>query len=279
MYYIIKFVLLDTDKRKELKDDVLLWCFIKTLDWQVDFQNEYLRLIKIILNHNVVENNDAWYECQNKGQYLYYCKYTVYAIPQYYGEHINSKIINDDIKLRHSNMFLFNKWVLQNVKISNILSREKITNSLMNQIKDISIKDIGCIINSRILLLQTHKYNKDYIMKENAVFGIIDKIETPIKDGYYLGKVNLSWPTRGYGSSLECWVRLKCKTDLMFSPFNDDCNQIVEKTVNKMGKEFIDKCFWTHSDTVHKLMNRVTQTSTTYNKKDSDSGWKDTWEL
>ena len=279
LYYIIKFVLLDTDKRKELKDYVLLWCFIKTLDWQVDFQNEYLRLIKIILNHNVVENNDAWYECQNKGQYLYYCKYTVYAIPQYYGEHINSKIINDDIKLRHSNMFLFNKWVLQNVKISNILSREKITNSLMNQIKDISIKDIGCIINSRILLLQTHKYNKDYIMKENAVFGIIDKIETPIKDGYYLGKVNLSWPTRGYGSSLECWVRLKCKTDLMFSPFNDDCNQIVEKTVNKMGKEFIDKCFWTHSDTVHKLMNRVTQTSTTYNKKDSDSGWKDTWEL
>lgn len=67
-------------------------------------------------------------------------------------------------------------------------------------------------------------------------------------------------------SSLECWVRLKCKTDLMFT-FNDDCNQIVEKTVNKMGKEFIDKCFWTHSDTVHKLMNRVTQTSTTYNKR------------
>jgi hypothetical protein len=149
----------------------------------------------------------------------------------------------------------------------------------MNQIKDISIKDIGAIINSRIRILQKHRYSEDYIVKENAVFGIIDKIETPIKDCYYLGKVNLSWPTRGQGSSLECWVRLKCKTDLMFLQFNDANNEIVKKTVNKMGKEFIDKCFWTHSNTAHKLMNRVTQTSTTYNKKDSDSGWKNTWEL
>lgn len=279
LFYIIKFVLLDAKKSKELKDDVLFWCFITTLDWKIDFQNEYLRLIKIILNHNVVENNEAWYECQNKGQYLYYCKYNVYAIPQYYGEHINSKIINDYIKQGHLDMFLFNKFVIQNVKISNMLNREKIASSLMNQIKDVSLKDIGVIINSRILLLQKHKYNEVYRAKENAVFGIIDKIETPIKDGYYLGKVNLSWPTRGYGSSLECWVRFKCKTDLMFLQFNATNNEIVKKTVNKLGKEFIDKCFWTHSDTVHKLMNRVSQTSTTYNKKDSDSGWKDTWEL
>lgn len=279
LYYIIKFVILDTNKRKELKDDVLLWCFITTLNWQVDSQNEYLRLIKIILNHNVVENKDAWYECQNKGQYLYYCKYNVYAIPQYYGEHINSKITNDDIKHRHSNMFLFNKLVIQNVKISNMLSREKITSSLMNQIKDILIKDIEPILNSRILLLQKHKYNEDYIVKENAVFGIIDKIETPIKDGYYLGEVNLSWPTRGQGSSLECWIRLKCKTDLMFLPFSDKNNETAKKTVNMMGEEFVDKCFWEYSHEVHKLRDRVTQTSTTYNKKDSDSGWRETWKL
>lgn len=281
LYYIIKFVLLDTDKRKELKDDVLLWCFITTLDWQIDLQNEYLRLVKIILNNNVVENEDAWYECQKKGQYLYYCKYIVYGIPQYYGEHINLKIANNDIKHRHSNMFLFNKLVIQNVKISNMLSREKITSSLMNQIKNILTKDIdiGSIINSRIILLKNHKYNEDYIEKENAVFGIIDKIQTPIKDGYYLCKVNLSWPTRGYRSSLECWIRLKCKTDLMFSKFSDINNEVVNKTLNKMGTEFINKCFWTDPNTVNKLMDRVTQTSTTYNKKDSYSGWKETWEL
>lgn len=291
LFYIIKIVLLDSNKSKELKDDVLFWCFITTLDWKIDFQDEYLRLIKIILNHNVVENNDAWYECQNKGQYLYYCKYTVYAIPQYYGEHINSKITNDDIKHRHLNMFLFNKFVIQNVKISNILNRETTTSSLMNQIKDISIKDIGAIINSRILLLQKHKYNEEYRVKENAVFGISDKIETPIKDGYYLGKVNLSWPTRGSNPNLECWIRLKCKTDFLYATFDENINLVVSKTANNNfkipegniidGKSFIDKCFWTDltTVTVNTLMDRVTKTSTTYIKKDSDSDWKYTWEL
>ncbi|WP_405157824.1 DUF262 domain-containing protein [Paenibacillus sp. FSL H8-0283] len=276
LYCIIKFVLLDRDKGKELKNDVLLWCFITTLGWKVDFQNEYLRLVKIILNHNVVENTAAWYECQNKGQYLYYCKYSVYAIPQYYGKHIDLEITDDGIKHRHLNVFLFNKFAIQNVMISNMLSREKITNSLMDQIKDTSIKHIEFIINSRIRLLQSHKYSQEYIAKENAVFGIIDKIETPIKVGYYLGKVILSWPTRGQQSPLDCYIRLKCKSDLMFLQFDDAENQIVEKTVNKMGKEFIDKCFWTHSNTVHKLIDRVTQTSTTYNKKDSESGWRET---
>ncbi|KSV58518.1 hypothetical protein [Acetivibrio ethanolgignens] len=60
---------------------------------------------------------------------------------------------------------------------------------------------------------------------------------------------------------------------------NNDNNNIVEKTISKMGKEFIDKCFWTNSNTVKKLVDRVTPTSTTYNKKDSDSGWYEEWTL
>lgn len=283
LYYIIKFVLLDAEKRKEMKDDALLWCLITSLDWQIDIQYEYLRLIKIILNHNVAENLDAWYECQFKGQYLYYCKYTVYAIPQYYGEHLK---IDNGIKGRHSNMFLLNKSVIRNVKISNMLSREKIVNNLMEQIMDISKgnKDIENIINSRIQLLQMpeYYYNEDYVKKENLVFGIISKITEPIKEEYYyLEEVTLSWPIRkgGRSSLKECKVRLKCKTDLLFAEFSKDNDSIVEKTVSKIGKEFIDKCFWTDSNTVKKLVDRVTPTSTTYNKKDSDSGWCDTYFL
>lgn len=283
LYYIIKFVLLDANKSSGMKDDALLWCFITTLDWKIDVQNEYLRLIKIILNHNVEENLDAWFECQYKGQYLYYCKYSVYAIPQYYGEHINLKTDNVNVD-RHSNMFLLNRLVIQNVKISNMLSREKIASNLMEQIRDIIKEDkvIESIINTRIQLLQMPKfnYNEDYIEKENAIFGIVSKITQPIDEKHhYLARVNLNWPTRGYNSPLDCWVRLKWKTDLLFTEFQPDNHNIVEKTVSKMGEEFIDECFWTDSNTVKRLIDRVTDTSTTYNKKDSPSGWCDTWSL
>lgn len=281
LYYVIKTVLLNKDKRKELKNDVLLWCFITTLDWQIDLQNEYLRLIKIILNHNVVENTDAWYECQKKGQYLYYCKYIIYGIPQYYGKHIDLKNLGDDIKKRHSNMFMFNKWVIQNISISKMLSRRKITNSLMKQINDVSIEYIVSIIKLRIQLLEKCECYEDYTKKENDVFGIIQKIQTTIQIGdYHLAKVNLSWPTRGYESTQnDCFVRLKCKTDFLFVQFNHTNNELVKKTINQMGVEFVDKCFWLYTNSVYKLADRVTQTSTTYNKKDSDSGWMNKWDL
>lgn len=56
--------------------------------------------------------------------------------------------------------------------------------------------------------------------------------------------------------------------------------QLVKKTINMMGKEFIDKCFWSKDQhEVYRLYDRVTPTATTYNKKDSDSGWKHTWYL
>lgn len=283
LYYIIKFVLVDTEKSVEMKEDVLLWCFITTLDWPFDFQNEYLRFIKIILNHNVVENKNAWYECQNKGQYLYYCKYYVYAIPQYYGEHLNTEIQNNEIKNRHSNMFILNKSFIQNVKISNMLNRGKIAINLMEQMRNTSEENevIENIIDLRIQLMTKYDCYDDYVKEENAVFGIVEKIGQPIEEDekYYLEYVAFSWPVRGQKSSLECWIRLKCKTDFLFAEYNQDNHNIVEKTVSKMGKEFIDKCFWTHSNTVRKLVDRATSTSTTYNKRDSDSGWCEIWNL
>ena len=300
LYYIIKFVLLDAPQSIEMKDDVLLWCFITTLDWQIDIQNEYLRLIKIILNHNVIENKDAWYECQYKGQYLYYCKYSVYGIPQYYGEHLNTEIQDNEIKNRHSNMFLLNKSFIQNVKISNMLNREKISISLMEQIRNTSEENevIENIIDLRSQLMTEYDCYDDYVKEENAVFGIAGKINNTIDEKYYLECVNLSWPTRGGRESpLKCWVRLKCKTDFLFvesNPNTEENHNIVKKTIDKINKmgmngiEFIDKCFWTHSinicfwthpNWVKKLADRVTRTSETYNKKDSPSGWYNEWSL
>lgn len=303
LYYVIKFVLLDTKKSIEMEKDVLLWCFIKTLAWQFDIQNEYLRLIKMILNHNVVENENAWYECQRDGQYLYYCKYYVYAIPQYYGEHLNAKIQDNEIKNRHSNMFILNKSLIQNVKISNMLNRRKIAIDLMEKIGNIEKNEvIAKIIDLRIQLITECGCYDACVKKENEVFGIIEKIGQPIEKDkkYYLEEVKFSWPIAGKNkeSSLSCWIRLKCRTDFLFTDYNQKNHDIVKKTVNwskeKFGEEFIDKCFWTESicpescrqvqvwtesvcpescrqvnkvNKVNKLVDRVTPTSTTYKKR------------
>lgn len=292
LYYVIKNVLIKKEEREALYSDVILWCFITTLDWKIDVQNEYLRIVKIILNHNVEENHDAWYECQGKGQYLYYCKYNVYGIPQYYGKHINLKTVTDDINNKHSNMFLFNKWVIENITILNVLNRKRIAKTLMDKMKNTSIVYISEIINFRIGLLNDYEDKYDeYIDKENEKLGILEKIKNPPISGYYLGKVRLSWPTRGKNSPEDCLVRLKCNTDLLFETFDPIKDSWVSNTCKTKfkitddniidGADMIDKCFWpdTNKVQVHKLINRVTNDSTTYNKNGSDSRWKHTWNL
>lgn len=290
LYYVIKNVLIKKEEREELYSDIILWCFVTTLDWKIDVQNEYLRLVKIILNHNVEENKDAWYECQGKGQYLYYCKYNVYGIPQYYGKHIKLKTVTDDIKSKHSDMFFFNKWVIENITILNVLNGKRISKALMDKMKNTSIVDISEIIDSRIGLLNDYENKYDeYIDKENEKLGILKKIENPPTSGYYLGKVWLNWPTRGKNSPEDCLVRLKCEADLLFAMFDQMEHSWVSNTYKTKfkitadniidGADMIDKCFWTDENTVHKLIDRVTNYSTTYNKNGSGSGWKNTWDL
>lgn len=287
LYYVIKFVLLDASKNKEMKEDVLLWCLIRTLNWKIDFQYEYLRLIKIILNHNVVENIEAWYECQAKGAYLYYCKYTTYGIPQYYGTHLKISKDNNsrpkdysekfnlkDAINKNLDMFLLNKLVIENVKMENILNKNKIVNSLMKQINsiileiDIVKEEIKKIINDRIQFLQTLNYDEYYI-KENEVFGILEKIENPVEDGrYYLGHVKLKWPTRGNDGSLDCLVRLKCKTDLLFAIYDEVNDNIVKELANSLKhKNSIDRCFWKETN-VNQIIHREAKYSKTYDKYD-----------
>ncbi len=284
LYLVIKFVLLDAKKSIELKDDILLWCFINTLDWQIDIQNEYLRFIKIVLNHNVIENKKAWYECQNKGQYLYYCKYCVYAIPQYYGEHLYNENLDNVTKSRHSDILKLNKLCIRKIKISNMLNRGKIAEELMKQIENIlEENNINATI-KEIASYREHVENYDsYVKKENTIFGIVEKMQSiniaMNKEQYYLECVDLSWPARGRKSEIDsCWVRLKCKTDFLFTEFYGYNHELVDRVKNKMGEEFVDKCFWINNlSTVKKIIDRETQESTTYNKKDSDSYWCEVW--
>lgn len=160
----------------------------------------------------------------------------------------------------------------------------------MDKMKNTSIVYISKIINFRIGLLNDYEDKYDeYIDEENVRLGILEKIKNPSACKYYLGKVMLSWPTRGKNIPEDCFVRLKCNTDLLFEKDNKEYNSWVLKTSSEKfetsdgntidGKDMIDKCFWTDENTVHKLIERVTKDSTTYNKNGSDSGWRDTWEL
>ena len=96
LLYIIKNVLLESGSASDLDDDILVWAYITSLDWKDAYQNEYIRILKIIMNHNVGTNLQAWYECQKKGQFLYYARYGVRHIPDYYGKHIKDKNLNSN---------------------------------------------------------------------------------------------------------------------------------------------------------------------------------------
>lgn len=290
LYYVIKFVLLNANASKEMTEDLLLWCFITTVDWQINVQNEYLRLIKIILNHNVLENKDAWYECQNNGQYLYYCKYSVYAIPQYYGKHLSPENIEnlDKLRKRHSDMFGLNKSVIRSLKKTNMLNRGMITRNLMEQIKNLSKeREIAKIIEQRIQLLEkTYENTKtyaDYLKDENNSLGIVEKMEqSSEKEKYYLAEVKLDWPVTGKNQKITCLVKLKCRTDFLFEEYNKDNALIVTETIDKKDISFTDKCFWKHKNEkryVGRIMDRESQKTKTYlkNGSESDKGWCKVW--
>ena len=68
LYYVIQKVLLNKELNEELYDDLIIWAYITTLEWHIDYQTEYIRILKLVLNHNTAINSKAWYECTGKGQ-------------------------------------------------------------------------------------------------------------------------------------------------------------------------------------------------------------------
>lgn len=73
--------------REEAKYDAIIWAYISNLNKNAENLQSYLRLIKILLNKNVVENNMAFY---SKDDEIWYAKYSTYGIPSYYSKLTNS---------------------------------------------------------------------------------------------------------------------------------------------------------------------------------------------
>lgn len=303
LYYVIKSVILDKDRKKDLPKDIVLWFFITTLNWRVDYQLEYLRIIKIILNYNVFINTKAWYECQKKGQYMYYCKNIVYGIPQYYGEHMKNK---DDKYIKYFDDILnihkhINNWdKKEQVKLNkydiineiNMIINEYfsiIENDKSEEISNIytKVSDKKALDNiTKLLNRYTKAIDKktlDEIIKlENMTNGIIHKLDLSrnyedfndflekLKQTYCDVEVTIEWPTSGNKNQEypKGHILMKCLHDKLFDN--------IENKSSLKNVEYIEKKYWIYINSeliTYKLIDRKSNNTITYNKFNSDSSW------
>lgn len=260
--FVIKNVLLESKYTSELEKDVIVWAYITSLEWGNECQNEYIRLLKIILNHNIGINKDAWYECQSKGQYLYYAKCGVINIPNYYGIH------RDDKKYDHfQNDEIPNKiYSIMQVFFKN-KPKEKIQEKMLEQLPEQD--SIRKILEKRQSLISNYTSYEAFCEYENDYNGVLEKSNNP--KGNYLENVTLSWPTRGKTSAFglndePCFVLLKCYMDTYYSDYNEDNHKTVCKYESRYINDIFDKekCFWAYTDLAYRIMDRTTNTSKTY---------------
>lgn len=269
MYYVIKNVLLNSELNSELDKDLIVWACITTLDWQIDYQNEYIRILKIILNHIVMENSEAWYECQDKGQYLYYSKFCVFNIPSYYGKHMEILIKNDDLYDEYECVYKVVKYFFKNKMCwKRILNKKNISKNIMEEMQKV-YSDTKCIIGNRQEWMSRYHTYEEFCVIENKKNGVL---QNSVEDGHYLARVNLAWPALGKNSNCDkCYVLLKCHMDKLFVEYKEENDNLVKNYEVLYQKNIFsefekEKCFWVSKVKAYKLMNRESRTAKTYVK-------------
>ncbi len=288
LYYIIKKILLNDKTSKELSDDAVIWAYIISLKWQIDYQIEFVRIIKILLNHIVSINSEAWYECQYKGQYLYYSKYNVDYIPQYYGVHRKNDNNNEnkENKGKFSCVLSLINNCFRNIKewprtLNNKEIAKEIAAKICDRLTAQGFLDDSCWM-KKIVLYRQDEFNKpdvtyiDFCNKENETNGIgIPCI--PYKDEYFASKATIRWPTISGSDCIEdVYILLKCDMDKVYEIYSENSDNekrerieahIKKCTVNnRFGVFDKDKCFW-KNDNAYRIHDRATDSSKTYVKK------------
>lgn len=267
LYYVIKKVLLNDKVNAELDTDLIVWACITTLDWQIDYQDEYIRMLKIMLNHIWKINSEAWYECQNKGQYLYYSKYSVINIPSYYGEHLKNECTCDEKNREYDCVHDLVKDFWENKRYwKRILNRRAVSENIMEEMKKAYHGDTSIIENRRKWLGKYQTYG-EFCKMESKSNGILRDDE---KD-HYLAKVNLSWPTQGSNSKYkDCFVLLKCYMDKVYDDYiekNDEIVKAYERIYQNNSIFDKEKCFWVSINKAYRIMDRSSSCAKTYIKK------------
>lgn len=138
---MLKRFLLNINNLEKIQYDVIIWCFLSNLGLEQNQLNEYLRFIKKLLNANRIINKNAYYDCTRE---IWYCRYSVFGIPDYYGNLVKIKhdenykkyildIITMNGYVNYLNEFNINVLLIMlngHIKSSNL----KFGNSRMNEI-------------------------------------------------------------------------------------------------------------------------------------------------
>ncbi len=147
-----------------IKDDVLIWCFLSNQHIEKNQQLEYLRFIKKILNSNRIVNNKAYYD-----KNLFYCKYGVYGIQNYYGNFFKGESTKEHVQYL-KNVITINKYFT--------LDKYDKIGKLINDIKNnYSEENIVNVLNQEYLKYSSVEYTEIEKVEDIPVFnGIIDNV-------------------------------------------------------------------------------------------------------
>lgn len=295
LYFIIKNILLKHIQDKELYNDIIIWAYITTLEWSVEYQREYIRILKVLLNYNITINEKAWYparkDSENKeiDQKIYYSRYCVCYIPQYYGKHIeNSPEPKNDDVFKNICAMVQDFGFKYDRSFKRLLNKKRISELVMDEILKI-YSDPNNIIKRRREQLKNEEDYDVFYEKENNNNGIL--VNKQIEE-LYVKKVKLLWPTMGNSSSTvdNCYVLMDCNMDKLYeeSGENEKKDKIekdirdyvlcLKQVTNDMNIEVdVKKCFYKNEGTIetYKLKDRANSQSKTYLKNGSLS--EDAW--
>lgn len=147
-----------------IKDDVLIWCFLSNQNIEKSKQFEYLRFIKKVLNTNRVVNNKAYYNRD-----IYYCRYGVYGIQNYYGNLFKGKSEEENIQ-----------YFLDTITLNKCYKENKyddlgmFINDICNRYSE---KRISNVLNKEYLKYTSEEYSEIAKIEEcNKLNGLMDTL-------------------------------------------------------------------------------------------------------
>ncbi len=302
LYWVIQNILLNEGNNEEIDKDLIIWAYITTLDWQIDYQNEYIRLLKILLNHVFFSNTNALYECQKYGQYLFYSRYCVFNIPDYYGKHCIPAESEKTCEEKYQCIYnLVNYYWENEKKWDRILNRSDISKRLMKQILDDGVLvndnknqerdavDFQGIIEKRLNFV--NKYGTSYEIYcrnvENPCNGVLSSLDGTQTEKNYVALVDLYWPVLRRQEKFDnCFVLLKWNMDRCYEEYyhsnegslksNDDLVKKYEVYYKDKGSSFDKKVvFWKAESNLlaaYRIIDRQGNSTKTYIKRGSDEG-------
>lgn len=194
----------------KIKDDLIIWFYLSNLNLNKNKLYNYLRFIKKILNSNRLVNSKAYYD-----QSIYYCRYGVYGIQEYYGNFFKVESMKEHVQYLR-NVITINKYF--------ILDKYDELGKFINDIKNnYSEENIVNVLNQEYLKYTSMEYAEIEKVENMPVFNGI--IENVLDDS---GKLILEYDL------LESFLKRKSLIDL-YSDLSNIINDFDEYIIKNLS--------------------------------------------